>query len=87
MTQNTNPGGQGTGSGSHRIQWWDSPALHVGSISDHLPSLLSSGFWATAAPTSDLPEDPPIALTDPRLRVREIKLRKDKHYFQSALRD
>lgn len=33
------------------------------------------------------PQGPSVALADPRLRVRKIKLRKDKHYFQSALRD
>lgn len=71
-------------------------AFHAGSFSDQpwlplspweIPFLLPFCFWATAAPTSDLPWDPPVALTDPRLRVWEIKLQKDKHYFQSALRD
>nr|XP_020009016.1 iroquois-class homeodomain protein IRX-6 [Castor canadensis] len=42
---------------------------------------------ATAGPIPSLPQDTPVALTDLRLRVRKIKLRKDKHYFQSALRD
>ncbi|KAM4800581.1 iroquois-class homeodomain protein IRX-6 [Urocitellus parryii] len=42
---------------------------------------------AEAGPIPSLPGDTPVALDDPRLRVRKIKLRKDKHYFQSALRD
>lgn len=64
------------------------------------PHLISSGnllhtIWflgnSWSHPTLLHPQASPeilqVALADLRLRVRKIKLRKDKHYFQSALQD
>lgn len=55
------------------------------------PPLQRLVFGQQLVPPHPPPPAPPgtlqVALADLRLRVRKIKLRKDKHYFQSALQD
>lgn len=71
------------------------PASRSGSFWVHCPPSLPSEnplpafllLLDSRCAYPNLPRDLPVALTDPWLRVREIKLAKDKHYFQSALQD